>query len=381
MMVSSRTLRPTFRLPPRTLRMRLALLYAALFCISAVALGAVAVIFKPNFLVGTSCKAVSLPPSYPTPCGRQGPSFAGTITHDVSQNVTGVAMVAVMVVLAVGVGWVIAGRVLKPLRSITASARAISASNLHQRLALNRPDDEFTELGKTLDGLFPRLEASFEVQRRFVANASHELRTPLAAGRTLLQVALADPGASPETLRSTCQEVLDLGEQQERLINALLTLASSERGIERWETFDLAEIAGKVILDRQHEAERRSIRINTVLSAAPATGDPRLAESLVANLVDNALRHNLPGGRVEISTAITGGQAILSVGNTGKLISPGEVDRLFQPFQRLGSERIHPTDGHGLGLAIVRAITGAHSATLTASPRPQGGLDIEVSFP
>jgi HAMP domain-containing protein len=274
MMVSSRTLRPTFRLPRRTLRMRLALLYAALFCISAVALGAVAVIFKPNFLVGTSCKAVSLPPSYPTPCGRQGPSFAGTITHDVSQNVTGVAMVAVMVVLAVGVGWVIAGRVLKPLRSITASARAISASNLHQRLALNRPDDEFTELGKTLDGLFGRLEASFEVQRRFVANASHELRTPLAAGRTLLQVALADPGASPETLRSTCQEVLDLGEQQERLINALLTLASSERGIERWETFDLAEIAGKVILDRQHEAERRSIRINTRAQRRPRNRRP-----------------------------------------------------------------------------------------------------------
>ena len=384
-MLCSGPLRPAFRrLSRRTLRLRLTLLYAALFSVSAVALAAVAVIFKPDFLVRSSAVAARSP-GHPVACCRiTGPSFAGTVIHDVSQNLAGVALAAVMVLLAVGVGWLLAGRVLRPLRAITSSARAISASNLHQRLALDgpgAPDDEFTQLGATLDDLFCRLEASFEAQRRFVANASHELRTPLAAGRTLLQVALADPGADPEALRSACQEVLDLGEQQERLIDALLTLASSERGIEHWVPFDLAEITGQVILARQAEASRSGIRIGTSLAAAPATGDPRLVESLVANLVDNALRHNLSGGQVEITTAITDGRAVLSVGNTGRLIPPGEVGRLFQPFQRLGSDRVRPAGGHGLGLAIVRAIADTHGATLAGTARPEGGLDIEVSFP
>jgi signal transduction histidine kinase len=381
MMTGAPALWSALRIPRRTLRMRLALLYAALFCVSAAALGAVAVIFKPNFLVHSSYRAAPHQPSHPVPCCASAPpSFAATIAHHVSHNVAGVVMVAVMALLALGVGWFLAGRVLRPLRAIISSARAISASNLHQRLALNGPDDEFTELGETLDDLFGRLQASFEAQRRFVANASHELRTPLAAGRTLLQVALADPGASTETLRSACQEALDLGEQQDRLIAALLTLADSERGIERWEPFDLAEIAQNVILDRQHEADRRGISVATALSAASATGDPRLAEILVANLVDNALRHNRPDGRVQVSTAITDGRATLSVSNTGTHVPPREVDRIFQPFQRVGGDRTHHTGGHGLGLAIVRAIAGAHGAALAASSRPEGGLDIQVSF-
>jgi len=214
-----------------------------------------------------------------------------------------------------------------------------------------------------------------------VANASHELRTPLSAERTLLQVALADPDATAETLRSTCQEVLVLGDQQERLIEALLTLASSERGVEQWEPFDLAAIAGKVIDDRRHEAERRGIRLDAALTAAPAAGDPSLAEILVANLVDNAIRHNVPGGRVGISVTMTAGRASVRVGNTGPVIPPGELERLFQPFQRLGHERIRHGDGHGLGLAIVHAIATAHGAAVTATARPDGGLDIEVSFP
>jgi signal transduction histidine kinase len=285
------------------------------------------------------------------------------------------------VLISLGAGWLIAGRVLRPLRTITATARDISARNLHQRLGLDGPQDEFTELGETLDGLFERLEGSFESQRHFVANASHELRTPLAAERTLLQVALADPDATAATLRATCEELLALGEQQERLIEALLTLASSERGIERWEPFDLAEIAGKVILDRQDQAERRGLRVATTLSAAPATGDPSLAESLVANLVDNAIRHNRTGGSVEIRTGITDGLATVSVSNTGLTVPADEVDRLFQPFQRLGSDRLRHQAGHGLGLAIVRAIAGVHNATLDARARPEGGLAIEVRFP
>ena len=214
-----------------------------------------------------------------------------------------------------------------------------------------------------------------------MANASHELRTPLSAGRALLQVALTDPDATVESFRATCEELVALGSQQERLIQALLTLACSERGVERWETFDLAEVAGQVILNGQPDAERRNVRVDAALSAAPAMGDPRLAESLVVNLVDNAVRHNTAGGHVEISTTIATGRAALSVSNTGQLISPDQMDRLFQPFQRLGSERIQNVSGYGLGLAIVRAIAGAHNATLTANARPEGGLHVVVSFP
>ena len=371
--------------PVRSLRLRLALLYSALFCVSAVALGAVAEIFKPNFLVRTASQAAPGQRGAPAPAPSASPSFLSSVLEHANHNRAGVAMVVLMIALALGGGWLLAGRMLRPLRVITSSARAISASSLDQRLALDGPTDEFTELGSTLNDLFGRLEASFEAQRRFVANASHELRTPLAAGRTVLQVALTDPAADPRALRSACEEALELGDQQERLIDALLTLATSERGIEEWQPFDLAEIASKVILDRRDQAGSLGIRVSTALTTAPASGDPRLAESLVANLVDNALRHNLPGGDVDIATAITDGRAVLSVGNTGRRIPPGDVERLFQPFQRLGSDRVQPAaatrTGHGLGLAIVRAIAGAHNAQIAAHARSAGGLDIEVSFP
>jgi signal transduction histidine kinase len=371
------------RLPRRTLRAQLALLYAAVFCTSAAALAAAAVIFKPNFLVGSSCQAAPHTPSHLEPCRQYAAhlSFAGTISHDAKQNVAGMAMVAVLAVLALGIGWLIAGRVLRPLRTITATARDISARNLHQRLAVDGPDDEFRQLGDTLDGLFGRLEASFQAQRHFVANASHELRTPITAEKTVLQVALADPDATTAALRSACEKALQWNGRQERLIDALLTLASTERGIERWEPFDLADIAGKAILDRHQDAERRGIRIDTALSSAPATGDPALAESLLANLVGNAIRHNLERGRVEISTAITDGLAVVTVSNTGPLVSPEEVDRIFQPFQRLGTQQPRPASGHGLGLTIVSAIVSVHGAELSAHPRPEGGLDVTVSFP
>jgi signal transduction histidine kinase len=370
------------RLPRRTLRAQLTLLYAAVFGLSCVAVAAVAVIFKPNFLVRTSCAPAPGTPSHPDSCGQYaGLSFAGTVAHDAKQNVAGLAMVAIVAVLALGVGWLIAGRVLRPLRTITAAARDISARNLHQRLAVDGPDDEFRQLGETLDGLFGRLETSFQAQRHFVANASHELRTPLAAEKTVLQVALADPDATTATLRSACQKALQWNGQQERLVGSLLTLASSERGVELWEPFDLADIAAKVVLDRAHDAGRRDIRVHTDLSAAPATGDPALAESLIANLISNAIRHNVDGGRVEISTAIADGRAVVTVSNTGPLVPADEVDRLFQPFQRLGTQRLRQASGHGLGLAIVRSVASVHSAELIASARPEGGLDISVSFP
>jgi len=377
--------RPVFR---RTLRLRLALLYAALFAVSAGALGAAAVIFKPNFLIHSSFRAAPGSTAH-TGCqahscsvpGDGGlPQFlsGGAGSHNIGG---GLLLLAILAVLALGAGWLLAGRVVRPLLTITSSARHISASNLHQRLQVSGPGDEFTELGETLDDLFARLEASFESQRRFVANASHELRTPLAAERTLLQVALADPGASTETLRSACREALALGEQQETLIGALLTLATSERGLEWRERFDLAGIAQKVITDQEAAAGRRGIQIDAVLQPAAATGDPGLAESLVANLVDNAVRHNRPDGRVQVSVTASDGQAVLAVSNTGEPVPPAEVGRLFQPFQRLGADRVRGAGGHGLGLAIVRAIADAHGAVLTAAPTPGGGLAVQVTFP
>jgi len=354
----------SFRLPRITLRMQLALLYAGFLACGA------ALLLVP---VLTIHQAI--------PEGADGRVIAGIQANTQAQVIRAGAILAGLIVLSLVAGWLIAGRFLRPLRTITATARDISASNLNRRLALTGRNDEFKELGETLDSLFERLEASFESQRHFVANASHELRTPLAAERTLLQVALADPGATAETLRSTCREVLVLGDQQERLIEALLTLASSERGVEQWEPFDLAAIAGKVIDDRRHGAERRGIHLDAALTAAPATGDPSLAEILVANLVDNAIRHNVPGGQVGISVMMTAGRASIRVGNTGPVIPPGELERLFQPFQRVGHERIRHGDGHGLGLAIVQAIATAHGAAVTATARPDGGLDIEVSFP
>jgi signal transduction histidine kinase len=297
------------------------------------------------------------------------------------KEIIGAIALPVIVLLAIAGGWLIAGRLLRPLRMITATARDISASNLSRRLDLGRRDDEFAELGETLDDLFARLEAAFESQRHFVANASHELRTPLTAERALLQVTLADPSASAATLRAACEQVLALGDGQERLVAALLTLASGEGGVEEWEPFDLAEIAGNVLAGRREDAGRRGIEVSTALSAATAKGDPRLVESLVVNLVDNAIRYNRAGGRVTVSTVSAAGKATVRVTNTGARIPPGQVERLLQPFQRLGGVRAGNGDGYGLGLSIVRAIAGAHGATLAVRAQPEGGLDIEVSFP
>jgi signal transduction histidine kinase len=349
--------------------MQLTLLYAGPFFLSGAALLTIV-------LLQTRHTVPAGPQANPGPAPSHGPD------QQLHRLLTASALgLAVMVVIALVLGWLVAGRFLRPLRTITATARDISASNLHRRLGLGGRDDEFKELAATLDDLFARLEASFASQRRFVANASHELRTPLTAERTLLQVALVDLDATAETLRSTCQDVLALGQQQERLIEALLTLASSEQGIEQRELVDLADIAGNVVLARQQEAQRRGIHVDTTLTPAPAAGDPNLVESLVANLVDNALRHNAAGGRIQIATATTAGRARMTVSNTGTLIPPDEVERLFQPFQQLGGQRVQHGDGHGLGLAIVRAIANAHGATLNPRARPEGGLDIEVSFP
>jgi signal transduction histidine kinase len=292
---------------------------------------------------------------------------------------SGVAL-GIMAVASVGLGWLMAGRVLSPLRTITATARRISARSLHQRIGMTGPDDELKELGDTFDQLLGRLDASFRAQRQFVANASHELRTPLARQRTLLEVALRDRQATNASLRTACERALAAGEQQERLIAALLTLARGERGLDTFEPFDLGDIAAGVLAALREEAAARGVTVTADLGAAPALGDPRLAERLAANLADNAIRYNATGGQVEISAGQRDGRAFLAVTNTGPVIPPDQLTRLFQPFQRLAPGRAGP-GGLGLGLAIVSAIAAAHGAELHAVTRAAGGLTVEVIFP
>jgi signal transduction histidine kinase len=354
------------------------LLYGVVICASGVALLGVTQLLAPGLLLHGVQKTAG--PGLPGAV-TAGPPTRIPLTVGSSAFLSIVVAFAIMAAFSLTVGWLIAGRFVRPLRAIITTARDISASNLHRRLGVRGRGDELTELGETLDDLFGRLEASFQAQRHFIANASHELRTPLSAGRALLQVAIADPEPTVETLRATCEELLELGDQQERLIAALLALASSQRGIGQLECLDLADITRDALLARQEEAGRHGIRLRAALAAAPVTGDRSLAESLVANLLDNAIRHNLPGGQAEISTALTTAGAAVSVSNTGTPVPPDAVEDLFQPFRQLGAERTRHGEGHGLGLAIVRAIADAHGASLTAHARPGGGLDIEVTFP
>jgi signal transduction histidine kinase len=375
-MTLTRTARPGWRRP--TLRARMTLLYATLICTSGITLLGVTYLIAPGLLQHRSWAPAPGQPGAIS-AGHTSGVFSAFLFSDAFRAAA--AAVAIMAAFSLALGWLISGRFVQPLRGIISTAQDISASNLHRRLSLRGRPDEFAELGATLNDLFARLEASFDAQRHFIANASHELRTPLSAGRALLQVAIADPEPSVATLRATCEELVELGDQQERLIAALLTLASSQRGLAQPQPLDLAEITRKVLEARRAEAERHGIRLTATLAPAPATGDPSLAESLIVNLIDNALRHNLPGGRAEITTALTDAGAAVTVGNTGTLIPPDAVDYLFQPFRQLGLQRIRHGQGYGLGLAIVRAIADAHTAAVIASPRPQGGLDIEVIFP
>jgi signal transduction histidine kinase len=363
---------------------------------------------------GAGVAACTPPPGGTSPtvaqmndCVQQAAAGLRDDTLDQLLIESGVAL-GIMAVVSVGLGWLMAGRVLSPLRTITAAARRISARSLHQRIGMTGPDDELKELGDTFDQLLGRLDASFRAQRQFVANASHELRTPLARQRTLLEVALRDQQATSASLRTACERALAAGEQQERLIASLLTLARGERGLDVFEPFELEAVTAGTLATLRDEADARGVTVTADLGSAPVLGDSRLAEQLAVNLVDNAIRYNVAGGRVEISTGDRDGRAFLAVSNTGPVIPPDQLGRLFQPFQRLdpgragrgggegglgagpgrgGGERGHGAGpgrgglGLGLGLAIVSAIAAAHGAELRAVTRAAGGLAVEVVFP
>ncbi len=284
----------------------------------------------------------------------------------------------IMLIVAVAMGWFTAGRILRPLRTVTETVREISHSNLNRRLAATGPDDEIRQLSDTFDALLDRLEKSFDAQRRFVANASHELRTPLARQRAIAQVAISDEDASAESLRAAHERVLASGAQQERIIAALLALAQGHHHSSRTNSFDLADIAAQVLGAHPGVPD---LDLTTSLAPAPLRGDARQIERLISNLVDNAVTHNIEAGTLDVTTFTARGRAVLVVANTGSEIPAERIPVLLEPFGRLEDERIGPDRGLGLGLSIVAAIAETHDAQLGIHPRVGGGLRVTVSFP
>ncbi len=280
----------------------------------------------------------------------------------------------VMTMIAVGTGWLLAGRALRPLREITATARRVSGENLGERIALSGPADELKELADTFDRMLARLDGAFASQRHFVANASHELRTPLAIMRTELDVALADPDASRGELRAMGEALRETIDRCERLIEGLLTLARSEAGAGREEPVDLASLAGDCITDLRARAADADVRIVPELRPAWTPGEPALLERLIANLIDNGIQHNERGGFLEVSTAARNGNVELRVANGGPRIDPPTAETLTEPFMRLG--RTH--SGFGLGLSIVRSVVEVHGGELELRAPETGGLEVRV---
>jgi signal transduction histidine kinase len=382
------------RRPPRlTVRARLTLLYAGLFAVCAAIVVAVSYILVAR--LEPQGQSQQAPASFLARCrseqlgahpnGRllakcnayfqlQGARHQRdvTLSHLLQYSLI---TLAVVIALAAILGWIAAGRALRPVHRITEAARAASEHNLSARVALRGPHDELQELAETFDEMLDRLQVAFEGQKRFIANASHELRTPLAVMRATVDVVLDNPDNTPADLRGMAIDIRAAVDHAEHLIGALLILARNERGLTAHEEFDLATVAEDV-LDTAALADRR---VHTTLEPAVLSGDPVLAERLVANLVDNAVRYNAASGDIWISTRTVAGSSELSIANTGPLISSAEADSVFQPFHRLNDRTSH--EGFGLGLTIVASIAAVHGGTATARPRDDGGLSITVTIP
>ncbi|WP_417281730.1 sensor histidine kinase [Actinomadura rugatobispora] len=291
---------------------------------------------------------------------------------------TSLLMLLAFGVVAVLIGYLVAGRMLRPLHTVTATARRLSESTLHERISLDGPQDEIKDLADTFDRMLDRLGGAFDAQRRFVANASHELRTPLTINRTVLEVALASRKNPPET-KALAEVLLGNTARHERLIEGLLLLARSEREPQARTATPLPDVV-RSALD-QLEEPSGEIEVEARLGDAAVDGDPVLLERCAVNLLENALKYNVPGGRVWVRTGTRGGSAVLHVANTGKPVPSYEVERIFEPFRRLRADRVGSADGAGLGLSIVRAVVEAHGGTVETVPRPDGGLAITLRFP
>ncbi|MGW0941033.1 sensor histidine kinase [Streptomyces sp. NPDC002623] len=286
-----------------------------------------------------------------------------------------------LAIIAFAFGYAMAGRVLSPLGRITRTARAVAGSDLSRRIELDGPDDELKELADTFDDMLERLQRAFTAQQRFVGNASHELRTPLAINRTLLEVHLSDPGA-PVELQQLGKTLLATNERSEQLVEGLLLLARSDNQIVERKPVDLAEVAEQAIDQVHGEAAAKGVVIRGEQKPAVVQGNGVLLERIALNLLQNAVRYNVPeGGWVEVTTEVQHGQAVLVVSNTGPVVPAYEIDNLFEPFRRLRTERTGSDKGVGLGLSIVRSVARAHGGHIAAQPREGGGLVMRVTLP
>jgi signal transduction histidine kinase len=387
-------------LPPPTVRLRLTALYGTLFLCCGVGLLAITYLLVDHAITGNFTYTFKGPDGVGTlscrPAPRPGSGPAGrsalvrcqvlavqahaTLMHHLLVY-SGIAL-AIMALAAAALGWLLAGRVLRPLRSITTATQAITAHNLHERLALPGPDDELKALADTIDDLLSRLEEAFEAQKRFIANVSHELRTPLTMMRTSLDVATGKPGPqAPEAtlLAAKMRKGLD---KADRLVESFLILARAQRGAEPPGVALSLGQAAEAVLDEHGQAMAgMGLAVTRDLADAPVQGTSLLLARMIDNLIDNAIRHNQPGGWLRVTTRAEGTLACLVVESGGPVLDERQVRELGQPFRRLGGDRTSTGNGAGLGLSIVAAIAAAHNGTLQLSARADGGLRAAVTLP
>jgi signal transduction histidine kinase len=372
------------RLPRPTVRWRLTLLYSLLFVICGAALLAITYYLFEKF-------AFKPPNQIVDPNGRTIARLAKVPSAIIAQRsiglhrlqvYSGIAL-GIMAIVSVVLGWLVAGRVLAPFRTITATTERISERNLHERLAMSGPRDEPRLLAETIDRLLERLDAAFEAQRRFVANASHELRTPLAMMRTTLDVAIAKPGGVPSQTRELDAELrVDL-DHCDRLLESFLALARAQNGrVPAHDQVALEPLITDALCARAKQIATKRLAVATHLSPVEVAGSPTLLARMVENVIENAVRHNQPDGSIDVTLAPLGEQrAQLTVDSSGPLLDPSAVAQLAQPFKRLDQDRIGSQDGHGLGLSIVAAVAAAHNGSLELQARRKGGLRVQITLP
>ncbi|MCC3766743.1 sensor histidine kinase [Streptomyces sp. UNOC14_S4] len=382
-----------------TIRIRLTLLYGGMFLMAGVLLLTIIYLLAARALdsAGTPLIRVvsgnvEVPNQALCPELRQGLSSeqinsyvqlcSGRMRADALGKLLQHSLLALLglAVIAFAFGYAMAGRVLSPLGKMTRTARRVAATDLSRRIELGGPEDELKELSDTFDEMLDRLERAFTAQQRFVANASHELRTPLAINRTLLEVTLSDPGASPE-LQQLGKTLLATNERSEQLVEGLLLLARSDNEIVDRKPVDLAEVASQAVDQTRGEAQTKGVELRGTRQPAVVQGNGVLLERIALNLVQNAVRYNVPDGWVEVTTQAQPGRAVLVVENTGPIVPAYEVDNIFEPFRRLRTERTGSDKGVGLGLSIVRSVARAHGGRITAEPRDGGGLIMRVVLP
>ncbi|NNN30454.1 HAMP domain-containing histidine kinase [Streptomyces sp. S3(2020)] len=393
-----RRVEPPFPWLRPTIRIRLTLLYGGMFLIAGILLLSIIYLLAANALnVGSDLpfKVVTGTVSSEN-CNIVSTQLpASELNHALNEcvneqrqhaldNLLSRSLLALLglAIIAFAFGYAMAGRVLSPLGRITRTARAVAGSDLSRRIELDGPDDELKELADTFDDMLERLQRAFTAQQRFVGNASHELRTPLAINRTLLEVHLSDPGA-PMELQQLGKTLLATNERSEQLVEGLLLLARSDNQIVERKPVDLAEVAEQAVDQVHVEAQAKGVVIRGEQKPAVVQGNGVLLERIALNLVQNAVRYNVPeDGWVEVTTEVLHGQAVLVVSNTGPVVPAYEVDNLFEPFKRLrGADRTGSDKGVGLGLSIVRSVARAHGGHIYAQPREGGGLVMRVTLP